>query len=217
LRSSRSSIAWSGVYGGITVSKAAFSDGRLTLTSSDRRDLFRHKFPRIYFERRLDGPRIGYVCHLSPLVKIEVKGYAHNRRQWVLEYALCDNRPRLLRGSLPTRDISRDRDGHGYVKPPSAASIEDASEDSAYTSSPHAALHDAGEAVDRETQRKFDAEAHARWVVLRGGEEMRRQERAMSERLKQTLRTVPLEARTALLAAIEREIEASSADGENAA
>ncbi len=135
------------------MASAEFDGKKLRLRTGYRAALFAREYPRIFFPHEASRPPLGYIHELSRNVSIQIGGYTRERDQWVMGYFVRDSRPRLLRSSLPSSQPEVDE--HGYVKEPTAKSIERAAEASAYTSSPGAALSHEPEAVDRETQKEF--------------------------------------------------------------
>lgn len=115
----------------------------VTLTRKQRAELRAGHAPRISGSERICPVEEGHVIHLGKDFRLEVtqirvvKGGG-----WSLGYTVHDNRDpaRLVRRTPPmhTDDPRQDTD---------ADAIRKAGDESAYTSSPHAAVTDAGEAV----------------------------------------------------------------------
>jgi hypothetical protein len=98
--------------------------------------------------------------------------------EFTVHYRLRDLRAeRLLRATLPR---------HGFDDAePTAASIERAAQESAYTSSTFRSIEDAGEAVPEDDQRRFTAAARARYAEQRKRDQIRDQIRGVSHRLRE--------------------------------
>lgn len=117
----------------------------LKLTRTQRMRLFAGECPHIHGQ----GPcpvKPGETVRLSARVTLVVlRVDAQTRGRWRLMYELHDTRDpvRLVRRTPPTH-----REG-GEYEHPTAAAIRDAGEQSGYTSSPRAAVSDAGEAPPR--------------------------------------------------------------------
>lgn len=125
----------------------------MRLTRQERAALFHRETPRITREQK--PCESGLVIVLSPKLSIEVTAVVRTKAKlWRVDYLIRDDRPHLLR-RVPTTDRPRkDKDGK-VIEPDEAYS----SIDSAYTSSPHLAIKDAGEAVDQATLKEFSIRA----------------------------------------------------------
>lgn len=126
---------------------------------------------------------LGQVVQLERDISIKIT----KRTKLGWDYSLRDDRPRLLH-----RNSS-----HGYTHVPSQA------------------VHAEPEAVDEAAQRELTVRAHdraSRRFSEQDAEELRRkQERAVRDRLRETLRNLEPYAQQALLAKLERDIEEAGA------
>lgn len=94
-----------------------------------------------------------------------------------------EEKPEYLR-RLPPMHVDR-TDERGEILPPTAAEIERAAHDSAYTTDPTAAVHGAGNPVPAEYQAQITAAAHERFKEVRSEEIARAEVRSYMGRLKQ--------------------------------
>lgn len=173
----------------------------MKLTRQQRVDLFAGKHPRIAFPGDRPCPVSPGDSHpLSAKVSLIVLGVRRSKQgEHVLQYAVRDDRPRLLRSSMHDMDFDAIRnsyDEYGMPGDPDAPAIERARVEGAYTSSPMAALSNEPEAVDDDTLRQETKRARER-------DEMRK--RAAFAELRRRQAELPPEARLAELRRFARE------------
>lgn len=130
---------------------------KLSLTRQQRKALFAGEHPRITVPQSRVGdiPREG-VLSLSSKVSIAIVGLEDCDQGLNLHYVLKDDRPRLLRAR--TRSAGYEE---GLRDDLTGAELVKASEASAYTHSPGAALRGSGEEVSRGDQERFKKESAA--------------------------------------------------------
>jgi hypothetical protein len=125
----------------------------LPLTRQQRKALFAGEHPRITLtEQKFQAlPEHLRFIPLSAKVGLSVAGFELAQKdEWVLLYALKDDRPRLLRAR--TRSAGYEE---GLRDDLTGAELVKASEASGYTHSPGAALRGSGEEVSRADQERF--------------------------------------------------------------
>lgn len=140
---------------------------QFTLSKAQRRQLFTGQSPRIAVPKGCSPFAPGDVYQLpgSTRIWLGITGIEEGKDEDVILYTLYDETPRLLRAAPHGVDfeaIRRSFDGRGRPSPlrdPEA--VADAAEESAYTSSPGAALRVEGEAVSREEQERLTEESTA--------------------------------------------------------
>lgn len=182
---------------------------RVKLTREQRFLLMRGTCPRISFPADEPPPCAkGQVVRLSKNVEIQITGLMRTKKgELVVEYILRDSRPTLLRRTPQVHTPTSDSDG--YVRVPDEDEVEAARLDSSYTHSRRGAIEDAGEAVPGVDQAKLTTAA--RLVFSRREQDReeanRKRERAVRDRLRETLKGLDPDSQNALLAALEREIQ----------
>lgn len=181
----------------------------MRLTPKERRAIFAGTFPTLTCKPD-QAPDPDTVIELSALVRLIVKRTHRIKADRVrVDYIVQDERARLLRASPPAHDFRHDE--LDRRRGPDEEAIERAAEESSYTHSQAKALPGEPEAVTRKEQEAMTTEGRKRWAEHRQGtsspEERRRQERAVRDRLRQTLKGLDPVAQAALLASIEREIQ----------
>lgn len=177
----------------------------VTLTRKQRAELRAGHAPRIAGDDRICPVEEGHVIHLGKDFRLEVtqirvvKGGG-----WSLGYTVHDHRDpaRLVRRTPPmhTDDPRQDTD---------ADAIRKAGDESAYTSSPHAAVADAGEAVPDHDQKRFTRESDQDKTRRLLDSEKRIKARALEDRLA-TVRLAALESGVDIsspIRVIERQLE----------
>jgi hypothetical protein len=128
---------------------------KLSLTRQQRKALFAGEHPRITVPESWEW--IGSLEHkLSTKVSISIVGVETQDDARVLHYVVQDFRPRLLRAR--TRSAGYEE---GLRDDLTGAELVKASEASAYTHSPGAALRGSGEEVSRADQERYAKESHA--------------------------------------------------------
>lgn len=127
---------------------------KLQLSRAQRKALFAGEHPRITVTETwiTENP----VHQLSAKVSIRIVGIEEQDGARVLHYVLKDDRPRLLRAR--TRSAGYEE---GLRDDLTGAELVKASEASAYTHSPGAALRGSGEEVSRGDQERFKKESAA--------------------------------------------------------
>lgn len=188
----------------------------MKLTREQRFLLMRGGCPRLAFpaDQPLDA-RKGQIVKLSKHVEIEITGVTRTKKgEKQIEYLLRDLRPTLLRRTPQVHQP--ESDDEGFVAPPEAADIEAARLESSYTHSPRGAIGDAGEAVPEVDQVLLSMQARTKWAQ-RTDEQNRKRERAVRDRLRETLNGLDSDSQVALLAALEREIQRAAEPKECAA
>lgn len=131
---------------------------KLSLTHQQRKALFAGEHPRITIPKGY-GPESAFTgreLSLSTKVSIEFTGREDSDETWNLLYVVKDHRPRLLRAR--TRSAGYEE---GLRDDLTGAELVKASEASAYTHSPGAALRGSGEEVSRADQERYAKESHA--------------------------------------------------------
>jgi hypothetical protein len=199
----------------------------LRLTREQRVEIFAGNYPRIAFPGDRPCPvGPGDVHRLSAKVSIAVLGVRRHRKtgEHILQYAVRDDRPRLLRSGVRDFDfdaIRRSYDEHGMPAEPDAEVIERARVEGAYTTSPRAALPGEPEAVDDDTLRRHTADAQERFAEHRQSRiaELRRRHadlppEARLAELRQLAREQGIEVRSEIKA-IERRLDAITRRLEN--
>ena len=127
----------------------------LRLTRAQRKALFAGEHPRITVPETWEW--LGNLEHkLSTKVSISIVGVETQDDERVLHYVLKDFRPRLLRAR--TRSAGYEE---GLREDLTGAELVKASEASAYTHSPGAALRGSGEEVSRADQERYAKESKA--------------------------------------------------------
>jgi hypothetical protein len=133
---------------------------KLSLTRQQRKALFAGEHPRILRStKELDdlGWIVGRGFPLSSKVSLVASGaLQEGPKEWLLLYTVADHRPRLLRAR--TRSAGYEE---GLRDDLTGAELVKASEASAYTHSPGAALRGSGEEVSRADQERYAKESHA--------------------------------------------------------
>lgn len=124
----------------------------LRLTRAQRKALFAGEHPRITVPETWDW--IGGEYKLSSKVSLQLVGVQKDGKERVLLYVVADHRPRLLRAR--TRSAGYEE---GLREDLTGAELVKASEASAYTHSPGAALRGTGEEVSRADQERFKKES----------------------------------------------------------
>jgi len=125
---------------------------KLALTRQQRKALFAGEHPRITVPEALELVPEGRLS-LSTKVELVVVGVEDPEGERVLLYTVADHRPRLLRAR--TRSAGYEE---GLRDDLTGAELIRASEASAYTNSPGAALRGSAEEVSRAEQERFKKE-----------------------------------------------------------
>jgi len=128
---------------------------KLSLTHQQRKALFAGEHPRITIPEPLELAPEARLS-LSTKVELVVVGLEDPDGERVLLYTVADHRPRLLRAR--TRSAGYEEGLRSDLSPSEAIR---ASEASAYTHSPGAALRGAGEEVSRADQERYAKESSA--------------------------------------------------------
>jgi hypothetical protein len=129
-----------------------------SLTAAQRKALFAGESPRIAVPRGECPFQAGDVYDIpgTKNLWLGITGVAQGLLEDVLLYTVFDERPRLLRASVHGLDfdsIRRSMDPGGVPTPlQDAAAVANAAEESAYTTSPGAALSGEPEAIHRAAQ-----------------------------------------------------------------
>lgn len=130
----------------------------LRLTRAQRKALFAGEHPRIALSKA-EVDRIGVLpreAKLSSKVVLKFTGVEASPEEVNLLYVVKDDRPRLLRAR--TRSAGYEE---GLRNDLTGAELVKASEASAYTHSPGAALRGSGEEVSRADQERYAKESNA--------------------------------------------------------
>lgn len=158
---------------------------KLTLTKEQRAAFFAGECPHI--SGAGDCPvEVGYVYRLSGNLHFRVSKIHTDRKGWWLRYVLHDSRHtvRNLRRTPRPSDFDAVRetfDDYGYPPEATEEAIEDASQESSYTSRGTGLVDDAGEAIDAATTKRYADKA------AEAGAELRRQR---MEEAKQTIGSI---------------------------
>jgi hypothetical protein len=129
---------------------------KLTLTRAQRKALFAGEHPRIVVPEGFGWQEGIEPFKLSGKVALRYVGIEESKDERVLIYVVVDDRPRLLRAR--TRSAGYEE---GLRDDLTGAELAKASEASAYTHSPGAALRGSGEEVSRADQERYAKESHA--------------------------------------------------------
>lgn len=128
---------------------------KLPLTRAQRKALFAGEHPRITIPESIEVAPETRIA-LSTKVELVVVGLEDPDGERVLLYVVADHRPRLLRAR--TRSAGYEEGLRDDLTPSEALK---ASEASAYTHSPGAALRGSGEEVSRTDQERYAKEGNA--------------------------------------------------------
>ncbi len=162
----------------------------LRLTRAQRTAIFAGGAPRIAFPGT-QPPDIeaGQVIPLSTNVSLTIRGTTRGKKgEHILVYSVRDDRPNLLRRRPPAHSPQGADEG-----PLDAEAIARAARESAYTTTSHGALTDAGEAVEPEYQDKLTRESRARWAAEQSTERLEQQARQGARKLGAQLRDLAIE------------------------
>ncbi len=144
---------------------------KLTLTKEQRAAFFAGDCPHIKGDG--DCPIVaGYEHRLSGNLYFRVSKVNTDRNGWWLRYVIHDSRHvvRNLRRTPRPEDIEQVResfDEYGYPPEATASEIDDAGQESAYTSRGTGLVADAGEAVDAATTKRYADKAKESSAELR--------------------------------------------------
>lgn len=136
---------------------------KLTLTKEQRAAFFAGGCPHIKGEG--DCPvDVGYEYRLSGSLYFRVSNVNTDRNGWWLRYVIHDSRHvvrNLRRTPRPEDfdDVRESFDEYGYPPEATEAEIDDAGQESSYTSRGTGLVADAGEAVDAATTKRYAAKA----------------------------------------------------------
>jgi hypothetical protein len=165
---------------------------RLKLTREQREAFFAGQAPSIGGEGKCPVGK-GYVYTLSTKLTLEVTGIRTRKGGgWSLAYVVFDRRDptRLLRSTPPVHMEEWERYQH---RAPTEAEIEEAAEESAYTSNREGAI-DSAEGPSREHLKLYAMESSQDRMARRVKEQRQGEQRALSDRLREleeAMRTNP--------------------------
>lgn len=152
----------------------------------------------------------GQQLKLEARVWVTILKVSWSKAHWMADYRVRDDRPRLLRAGLTPTVTQRSQKRHWTPN-----------EEHGYTEHAGNALPDEPEAVDDDELRRQRVKAEERWAEHRSesasDEERRKQERAVRQKLRETLPTLTPQAQIALLAGVKRLIEESVPELDRAA
>lgn len=127
---------------------------------------------------------------------LTVRRIRWTKTEWVVEYDVLDHRPILLRSGAPIRTFDQREEERAWTE----------EEEHGYTSDPHRGMRNEPEAVDRRELGRQVATSRSRWAAhqIELGEEDRRRQRALRQRLREVYPELSAQGRVVLLAGIER-------------